>query len=301
MTNPTYQWPRYKIADPSISGPLTVFPVINGNSAPDDYILLSEAVDKGIVKMSEKGGGTVPVILIENRGKAPVLGILGEEYVGAKQNRTLNVSFLAGPGKTEIPVSCVEAGRWSWRSGSFRRGSWDSSTLRAMKSSMMFENIVGGAPNKYASQQGKVWSEVARVAHMTGTSSPSSALSDVYENMHKRLDEIVDGIELPAETRGVVVAGGGRIIGADIFERPDAFGHMWPSLVKSYALDSLEAKGTPPSLEAADTFLHAPAGSDWVATPSVALGQDVRWEGKRFIAASLIWQDRHIHSSVFAC
>ena len=41
----------------------------------------------------------------------PILA--GEELVGAKQNRIVNATFLvAGQVSIEVPVSCVEAGRW---------------------------------------------------------------------------------------------------------------------------------------------------------------------------------------------
>jgi len=301
MTNQPYEWPRFQIADPSISGPLTVFPITNGNHTAVDYLLLSEAVDKGIVTMKEtSNAGTVQVILLENRGKTPVLGVQGEEYVGAKQNRTLNLSFLAGPGKTEIPVTCVEQGRWAHRSRQFTGGSYEPSSIRAQKAAMLKEKIAGGARDKFAADQFSVWSAVKDFTRLTGTKSPTGAMSDVYENMGPTLKDIVSGIELPAQTRGVVVAAGGRVIGADIFEATSAFERMWSRLVQSYALDAMNAKGTPPSLEAAETFLHAPHGSQWVATPSVGLGEDVRWEGKGFIAASLMWEGRHIHGSVFA-
>ena len=47
----------------------------------------------------------------------------GEELVGAKQNRILNVTVLVGAGATlPIPVSCVEQGRWSSRVGVLRLG-----------------------------------------------------------------------------------------------------------------------------------------------------------------------------------
>lgn len=301
MKNQPYEWPRFRIADPSISGPLTVFPITNGNHADVDYLLLSEAVDKGIVKMKETSSdGTVQVIVVENRGKIPVLGVQGEEYVGAKQNRTLNLSFLVGPGKTEIPVTCVEQGRWAHSSKHFAGGAYESPSIRGMKAAMLRKNITEGISDKFAANQSAVWQAVSLLGRVTGTRSATGAMSDVYENVGDSLKDIVSGIELPEETRGVVVAAGGHVIGADIFEAKFAFDRMWPRLVNSYALDAMDAKGTPPSLEAADTFLHGPCGSQWVATPSVGLGEDVRWEGKGFIAASLMWQGRHIHTSVFA-
>jgi len=59
-------------------------------------------------------------LLLINRGDRPVLLIDGEELVGAKQNRVLNLTILA-PAQSEIviPVSCVEQGRWHEVSAAF--------------------------------------------------------------------------------------------------------------------------------------------------------------------------------------
>lgn len=53
-------------------------------------------------------------LAFRNRGLDPAFLLDGEELVGAKQNRILNLSILV-PGQTslEIPVSCVEQSRWS--------------------------------------------------------------------------------------------------------------------------------------------------------------------------------------------
>ena len=62
----------------------------------------------------------MPELLVENPLDADVLLYDGEELVGAKQNRILNVSVLAGAhSKLTIPVSCVEQGRWQMRSAEF--------------------------------------------------------------------------------------------------------------------------------------------------------------------------------------
>ena len=60
-------------------------------------------------------------IAFENGSSEKVLLVNGDELVGAKQNRILNLTMLVGSGqKLVIPVSCVELGRCSYRSGEFR-------------------------------------------------------------------------------------------------------------------------------------------------------------------------------------
>jgi len=55
--------------------------------------------------------GSVPDLLVDNRGDVRVLFLEGEELIGAKQNRILNTSVLVpAHSKIKIPVSCVEPG-----------------------------------------------------------------------------------------------------------------------------------------------------------------------------------------------
>lgn len=101
---------------------LSVLPVLE----PDrnnriDYLTLDEVLASGQVRITEiTEGGNVPELLLENGANEPVLLVDGEELVGAKQNRTLNLTILAPANqKTVIPVSCVEAGRWAYSSDEF--------------------------------------------------------------------------------------------------------------------------------------------------------------------------------------
>jgi hypothetical protein len=77
-------------------------------------------------------GGSVPNLLVRNGTGSRVLFLEGEELRGAKQNRVLNTSVLVAAGSTTtIPVSCVEQGRWRYRSRHFvLGGSHSSSKLR---------------------------------------------------------------------------------------------------------------------------------------------------------------------------
>jgi hypothetical protein len=63
------------------------------------YLLLNDAMAAGLVSVGEVSeGGSVPELLLDNRADRPVLAVDGQELIGARQNRVLNLSLLAGGG-----------------------------------------------------------------------------------------------------------------------------------------------------------------------------------------------------------
>jgi len=89
---------------------LSILPLLRNEEWPPDYVTLDEALAGGSVAITELGdGGSVPELLVTNSGQMPVLLLDGEELVGAKQNRVLNLTILVAAQSTlTIPVSCVE-------------------------------------------------------------------------------------------------------------------------------------------------------------------------------------------------
>ena len=84
------------------------------------YVTLDEALPLGFHVTEVDAAGSVPELAVDNPLDSDVLLYDGEELLGAKQNRILNVTVLVGArSKTRIPVSCVEEGRWSSRSAQF--------------------------------------------------------------------------------------------------------------------------------------------------------------------------------------
>ena len=100
---------------------LTLIPVIADDPVHADYLTLDDALGAKALRIEETSeAGTVPELRVLNDGDVAVLLLDGEELVGAKQNRVLNLSILVPPGSSiTIPVSCVEHGRWSRRSARF--------------------------------------------------------------------------------------------------------------------------------------------------------------------------------------
>ena len=182
--------PQVRVGEPLRHQSLSVFPLFDGRQTPVEYLLADEGIGSGSVTVEEVSeGGSVPDLLVENKGDVRVLFLEGEELVGAKQNRVLNTSVLiAAKSKVKIPVSCVEQGRWRYRSKQFgSSGSHSPSKLRYfLKSSVshaLKENL------GHRSDQGKVWAEVARQQRSLGAASDTRAMSDTFDTYKEQVDQ----------------------------------------------------------------------------------------------------------------
>ena len=115
------------LGQPQVVHNLTLYPLLAEGPPEAGYRVLDEALAAGCTRVTETSeGGSVPELRFKNDCEIPVLLLDGEELVGAKQNRILNLTLLVGAHQDiVIPVSCVEAGRWSaqsWGSVSARTG-----------------------------------------------------------------------------------------------------------------------------------------------------------------------------------
>lgn len=100
---------------------MTIYCLLAAEESTVDFVTLDEALDKGFLSITELDDtGSVPELRVTNKSDRKVLMLDGEKLVGAKQNRVLNVTVLiAAQSETIIPVSCVEQGRWSYRTREF--------------------------------------------------------------------------------------------------------------------------------------------------------------------------------------
>jgi hypothetical protein len=182
--------PEVRVGDPIRHEALTVFPLFSPPDEAVEYLLSDEAIDAGSVSVEEVGeGGSVPNLLVSNTGDRRVLFLEGEELKGAKQNRVLNTSVLvAARSKTPIPVSCVEQGRWRYRTRQFSSGgSHSSSKLRRHLKESVSRSLKAG--HGHTSDQGAVWGEVSRQMDALGSTSETAAMADTYESHQDRLGE----------------------------------------------------------------------------------------------------------------
>ena len=146
---------------------MTLYCLLSAQETSIDFLTLDEALVREVLIITElTEGGSVPDLKVHNKSDQKVLLLDGEELVGAKQNRVLNVTILVAPqSETIIPVSCVEQGRWSYRSRQFGSESRAMSAhLRKRKLETVSRNLREG--EHFRSDQGVVWDAVS-YTHLT--------------------------------------------------------------------------------------------------------------------------------------
>jgi hypothetical protein len=275
------------------------WPALNGL----DYVTLDEALEARSIEVTEfTDVGQVTRIKIVNRSPHMVFVMAGEQLVGCKQNRVVNASMMV-PSNSEmpIPVTCVERGRWGYRSPVF--SSERSSSHYRLRAMMAVQTAKGyqraGVPS---ADQMAVWQEVSRKLRTMDSSSSSDALQEVFRNYERKLDESLNKLPAPAECNGAVFVIGGRIAGADLFDKPDTLRKLWPKLIKSCTIDALEPstqRSEPTAQEEISRWLGAAASAKVESFASTGVGRDVRIEGEDVIGASLIVDDHPVHMELF--
>jgi hypothetical protein len=285
---------------------LTLFPLMRRSTTdlPLDYLLLEDGIAQGKVRVTElHAGGSVPELRLENNADLPVLLVDGEELLGAKQNRVLNLTILA-PAKhtTVIPVSCVEAGRWRMECSdlqvadhvmySLGRGERVTQVTAAMRSS-----------GSRKSDQGAVWRNIAAKAARLQASSPTGAMSAIYERHASSVEEFARAFAWQEGQCGVVFAISGRILGLEIFDHAEVMRRFFQKLVRSYALDVLDtalAGNGPVSVEAVCALVTRIGAARSFAEQALGIGKDVRFTGPEISGAALWAHERYVHICTFA-
>ncbi len=259
---------------------LTVFLVeVSRVADPTAYLSSEEALAGGTLTVREKGAGSVPSLIVENKGKEAILMLGGELLLGGKQNRVLRHDALlpARSGPVELPVYCTEQGRWSGRGAVFdRRNPVAPLEVRGLAQA--------GRP------QAEIWQSVSAYQtrlHVKSSTGDLQAVQDSPEVQKALKDYRVHfGRHCwRPEAVGMVVARYGRIVGADIFCNARLFRKHRDRLLDSYAVDCIAYSAHPgEALLSRDTSAVRERGPDFKMPPFVVPGRE---QAERFLRRAL--------------
>jgi len=230
----------------AVFGNLTVFPIHSVRQKKvGEFTTLAAALEQESAEVREKvGGGEVASVVIENRGRLPIVVLAGTIVKGGKQDRLIGQDFVIGATKTlPIDAFCVEQGRWKGeREGEATGGK--------------FKVVTGLAPisvrgsGQYSQDQSKVWNEVAKVNKAHGKVAATGTLMATQDDAaiaarRQALVAEVNGFvarQPGAKTVGIAFAVDGKMQGARWFMHHDLFAMFKDTLVTAAAGEALIAR-----------------------------------------------------------
>ena len=277
----------FEPAPPRSFRSLTLIPLFPHDEPSLDYVGLSHALADGLLLTEVDADGAVETLLVENPLETLVLLYEGEELVGAKQNRILDRTLLVDArSRLPVPVSCVERGRWSYRtraSAEAPRAAYPE--LRRMKHE-------GGG-------QSLTWANVAAKASRLNAESPTEAAEELYVSRHPVLDEYAEALPLAEGQSGVVVALGGVAFCLDYVSRPEVFARLYPKLLAGYALDAIERpdESVPARV---DEFVRHVEAATREPHPPVGVGEAHRFASPSVVGSELAAGSELVTVSAFS-
>jgi len=271
------------------------------------YLLYQQAQDMGLVSIEEVSeAGAVGALRVANRADRPVLLVEGEVVLGMKQTRVLNLTILI-PARSvlEVPVSCVESGRWRAVSeeATGKAAVNLAPSVRAAKTVTVARSM--RTARGFASDQHAVWAGVDRVLDRHGAHAPSRSYADLAARNSFHLTTLASTVEPAPGQVGVIACIGGRVECVDVFEAPEVLAALWSGLVASYQAEAFMAEITTskPLAARADTaarrwFRCIAAGNASVG-PEIGLGAHLSVVAPGLEAVALLHAGRVVHLSAF--
>ena len=293
------------LARPATYANLTVYPVYSDQSKSTasqaaEFVTLAEGMDRGSLRASEADCGCVPgtgaastvpaqttvpddsvtnadegqehrganILMVTNVAPKPTYIPDGQVVPGGGQDRGAAADTIvpARSAEVKVPAYCVEAHRSQGPSADFHK-----STTIAIPSVRYAMQVTG--------EQKPVWNAVAQAtthfnAHTnSGTyaalASAPAAQAATLPYATALTVPVQSGT--PGQVIGVVAAINGHIVCADLYRDPALFAQMWPSLLRSYALQAAMSRSK--SLSA---HLRDAEASAWLAALDTAPGTPSR-------------------------
>jgi hypothetical protein len=249
--------------------------------------------------------------LVGNPHALPVLLAEGETLKGGLQNRVINVSVLiAALDEVEIPVSCVEAGRWRGGHDFHGRGIRAPRRVRRGATFSVNQNILMRPVEtrkraERQADQGLIWNVIDQELLARGIDDGTRALEALagYEGKERRVAEAINELTvkgpLPGQC-GLVVSHGGRVVAAEVFGTEKMLAASWESLIRGVMLEAGDVAKGSPSATRALRFLEQVGKNVVSVEPGVGLGEELRISTPRLAGQALVHLGALVHASAFA-
>jgi hypothetical protein len=242
--------------------------------------------------------GSVPELLMENGSQRDILILDGDQLVGAKQNRVAIFTIIvAAFSKLIVPVSCVEQGRWRWKSREFNSSKhFMYASLRSRKATAVTDNLMARVTAEMS--QGSIWQEISGKASRLGTSSPTMAMDDLYSVSEAQARGLIGSITCQPGQVGFLVFIRDGFAGGDMLLCPELFEKKYAQLLGSYTVDAFDSSAEFPRLSVGSVLDEA-CRSNVFSVPVPGKGENLRFRSDQLSGSAKLLDDQPVYLSFF--
>ena len=277
----------FSLGEPASFAGLALIPLYPAGGPRLEYIGLDEAVAHGLAVTEVSDAGAVGTLFVSNPLDVNVLLYDGEELVGAKQNRILDRPVLVqAQSKTPVPVTCVERGRWDYRSERF------APAPRAAYPSLRRARQAGG--------QSAAWADVSAKSIRMSAHSPTDASEEMYVSRAGSLETYLAKLPRREGQCGSIVCVAGQVVCLDYVSRSDVYAGLYAKLLRGYALDAIEHPiDAPVPTEFVERLLARIARASRMPGQLIGFGQSTLLASQRLSGTELRLGDELVALAVF--
>ena len=284
------------VGTPTVEGRWSIFPLyLSGTRA-----IRNEVRGWG-VSIYEQNAANVPTLMLENDSSTWVLVPSGAIVGGGLQNRVINTSALLSPHYgTDVPVSCIEQGRWSGNRNFDHGTTFAPRRVRRVLRTSSSRDSDG----RSRADQHAVWQTVHEALVSRGADNATHDLRGIRAasrapERDRLIDELVRSGPRPGQI-GIAVCRGSRVVSAELFGSEQLLQDFWEELIRA-AFDENEpsGRGTGTS-DAVLRFLARANNSDVMPEASIGHGRTVALRSDRIAGQVLEHEGALVHASMFA-
>ncbi len=285
-----------KFDEPYFLRNLVIHPIVGGNGG--SFLTVDEARQAGMLSINDTG--MVEEVDIDFGGGGNLFILDGEEILGALQNRVFNTSMIATePVQRRVPVTCVEQHRWEGDRIFSHSDVVAYPSLRSILASSVTRSLK--VSRSFRADQKAVWKSVKNTLKTFKVSSVTGSMHDAFSTLKDEIDRFVEEAEFPENTRGFIAVAGNKILGMDVFVGPELFRKLRKKLLRGYALEALTRMSgrTIPSTDEIKDFVKYLFSRDYLKTPGVIEGEELRYSDKKVAVHALKKGGEVIHLAGF--
>lgn len=241
---------------------LRVYPIVadegfyKTNAIAETMKNLEEGIEtKGFYITEKKPYGrmedsdAVNSLTVQNKSNETVYLMQGDVIQGGNQDRILAEDrVIAARTIMDIPVYCVEHGRWQYREDEVDQDDAESKHKRKIFAFSGYYNVASSDLRKTVREtqnQESVWKKVGELTAKNNAESSTktyTALEGSDEFTKKRdayLTSLTDKLSSIENCVGFVAVSGNKVIGTDVFGHPNLFQKQSKALLHGYVTDAI--------------------------------------------------------------